>query len=58
VKEAVLKKMRTNVHEPFTVCEGDERLGAVLVEVDERTGRATSIEALHLPLPQGVAATR
>lgn len=51
VKEAVLRKMRLNVHEPFAVAEGDERLGAVLVEVDERTGRATSIESLWLPLP-------
>jgi metallophosphoesterase (TIGR00282 family) len=54
VKEAVLKKMRTNVHEPFVVAEGDERLGAVLVEVDERTGRSTSIEPLFLPLPASV----
>jgi calcineurin-like phosphoesterase len=49
VKEAVLKKMRTNVHEPFSVAEGDERLGAVLVEADERTGKATAIEPLFLP---------
>jgi metallophosphoesterase (TIGR00282 family) len=54
VKEAVLKKMRTNVHEPFAVAEGDERLGAVLVEVDERTGKATAIEPLFLPLPASV----
>jgi 2',3'-cyclic-nucleotide 2'-phosphodiesterase len=51
VKEAVLKKMRTNVHEPYTVAEGDVRLGAVLVEADERTGRATRIEPLFLPVP-------
>jgi metallophosphoesterase (TIGR00282 family) len=51
VKEAVLKKMRTNVHEPFSVAEGDERLGAVLAEVDERTGRTTKIEGLFVPLP-------
>ena len=51
VKDAVLKKMRLNVHEPFAVAKGDERLGAVLVEVDEKTGRSTSIEALWLPLP-------
>jgi metallophosphoesterase (TIGR00282 family) len=51
VKEAVLKKMRTNLHEPFSVAEGDERLGAVLVDVDERSGRATSIEPLFVPLP-------
>jgi metallophosphoesterase (TIGR00282 family) len=55
VKEAVLKKMRLNVHEPFTVAHGDERLGAVLVEVDERTGKATSIEPLFLPLPSSVS---
>ena len=51
VKEAVLKKMRTNVHEPFTVATQDRRLGAVLAEVDERTGRATSVEPLWLPMP-------
>jgi metallophosphoesterase (TIGR00282 family) len=56
VKEAVLKKMRSNVHEPFSVAEGDERLGAVLVEVDERTGKATSIEGLFLPLSAAVPA--
>ncbi len=54
VKEAVLKKMRLNVHEPFAVAHGDERLGAVLVEVDERSGKALSIEALFLPLPTSV----
>jgi metallophosphoesterase (TIGR00282 family) len=56
VKEAVLKKMRTNVHEPYSVAEGDVRLGAVLVEADERTGKATRIEPLFLPLPVGVEA--
>jgi metallophosphoesterase (TIGR00282 family) len=55
VKEAVLKKMRTNVHEPYSVAEGDVRLGAVLVEADERTGKATRIEPLFVPLPAGVA---
>jgi hypothetical protein len=53
VKEAVLKKMRLNVHEPFLVAQGDERLGAVLSEVDETTGRAQSVEGLWLPLPSG-----
>ncbi len=51
IKEAVLKKMRLNVHEPFKVAQGDERLGAVLAEIDERTGKAQSIEGLWLPLP-------
>ncbi len=54
VKEAVLKKMRLNVHEPFAVAHGDERLGAVLVDVDERTGRATAIEPLFVRLPSEV----
>ncbi len=53
IKEAVLKKMRTNVHEPFTVATGDARLGGAYVEVDEHTGRAHSIEGLWLPLPDG-----
>jgi len=55
VKEAVLKKMRLNVHEPFVVAKGDERLGAVLAEIDEKTGRALSVEGLWLPLPDGAA---
>jgi metallophosphoesterase (TIGR00282 family) len=51
IKEAVIKKMRTNVHEPFTVATGDPRLGGAYVEVDEKTGKAQSIEGLWLPLP-------
>lgn len=55
VKEAILKKMRTNVHEPYAVASGDVRLGAVIVDVDERTGKATAIEPLFVPLPANVA---
>jgi hypothetical protein len=29
-------------------------LGAVLIEADERTGKATSIEAIFVPLPSTV----
>ncbi|MDA1195854.1 MAG: TIGR00282 family metallophosphoesterase [Planctomycetota bacterium] len=54
VKEAVLKKMRLNVHEPFLVAEGDARLGAVIAEIDETTGRAVSCEGLWLSLPAGI----
>jgi calcineurin-like phosphoesterase len=43
--------LRTNVHERFTVAVGDERLGAVLAEIDERTGRTTRIEGIFAPLP-------
>ena len=55
VKEAILKKMRSNVHEPYAVASGDVRLGAVIVDVDERTGKAVAIEPLFLPLPADVA---
>lgn len=55
VKEAVLKKMRLNVHEPFTVATGDERLGAVIADIDEKTGKATAVQGLWLPLPDGAA---
>ena len=50
IKDAVIKKMRTNVHTPFAVAEGDIRLGAAVAEIDERTGRAVSVEGLWLPL--------
>ena len=56
-RHAVIKKMRTNVHTPFTVCEGDLHLGAVLADIDETTGRATSVEGLWLPLPSDSSAT-
>jgi hypothetical protein len=51
IKEAVLKKMRLNVHQPFTVASGDVRLGAALAEIDEKTGRAVAVEGLWLPVP-------
>ncbi len=51
IKSAVLKKMRLNVHEQFAVATGSPRLGAVLAEIDERTGRAVSVEGLYVPLP-------
>ncbi len=55
IKEAVLKKMRLNVHEPFVVAQGDIRLGAVLAEIDESTGKAVSVEGLWLEMPEGAA---
>ena len=54
VKEAVLKKMRSNVHEAYAVADGDIRFGAVIVDADERTGKALRIEPLFLALPAGV----
>jgi metallophosphoesterase (TIGR00282 family) len=52
IREAVLKKMRTNVHHPFSVAEGDVRLSAAIADIDERTGRAEAIECLWLPMPE------
>ena len=51
IKDAVLRKMRTNVHHPFTVAEGDDRLGAVHATIDEGTGRAIAVEGLWLEAP-------
>lgn len=54
IREAVIKKMRTNVYERFSVATGDLRLGAAIAEIDERTGRALSVEGLWLPLPNEI----
>lgn len=51
VKQAVLAKMRTNVHHPFEVAQRDARLGAVLADVDPVRGVTTRIEGLWLAVP-------
>ncbi len=56
-KSAVLKKMRTNVHEPFTVAQGDRRLGAAIADVDEATGRSRSVEGLWLSMDRAPVST-
>jgi metallophosphoesterase (TIGR00282 family) len=45
----VIKRMRTNVPQSFRPAGGDARLDAVIMGVDDRTGRAASIERLRLP---------
>jgi len=45
----VIKRMRTNLPQAFKPAGGDARLEAVLIGVDEQTGRAASIERLRLP---------
>jgi metallophosphoesterase (TIGR00282 family) len=47
-KDRVLKYMSTNMPSPFDVATGDVRLCGVLAEVDEQTGRATSIERVEV----------
>ncbi len=45
----VIKRMRTNLPQSFRPAGGDARLEAVLVGVDEKTGRAASIERVRVP---------
>jgi metallophosphoesterase (TIGR00282 family) len=49
-KEIVLERFLTQLPNKFDVAKGDVRLQAVLIDVDEKTGRALSIERLSLPL--------
>jgi len=46
----VLKKLTTGVPARFEVATGDVRLSAVVVTVDERTGRSTQIKRIQVPL--------
>jgi metallophosphoesterase (TIGR00282 family) len=49
-KEIVLERFLTQIPNKFDVAKGDVRLQAVVIDVDEKTGRALSIERLSLPL--------
>lgn len=51
-KEIVLERFLTQIPNKFEVAKGDVRLQAVLIDVDEKTGCALSIERLSLPLHQ------
>jgi hypothetical protein len=42
--ENVLKSFTTKMYAPFTVATDDVRACGILVDIDEETGRATSIE--------------
>lgn len=46
--DKVIKTTKTFEPYPFDVATGDPRLSGVIIEVDESTGEATSIEPLHL----------
>jgi len=46
--DRVLRKFTTNMHAPFDVATEDVRACGVLVEVDETTGRAASVERVTL----------
>ena len=51
-KELVLERFLTQIPNKFEVAKGDVRLQAVLIDVDEKTGNALSIERLSLPMHQ------
>jgi metallophosphoesterase (TIGR00282 family) len=47
--EKVLRRFELQTNVPFEVAKGDVRLAGSLIDVDETTGHARSIEALLLP---------
>lgn len=54
-RKAALKRFLTSLPERLTPAEGDLRLNAVLVRVDDATGRAVAIQRLQLPYVRGEA---
>jgi hypothetical protein len=47
-KEIILRRFLTGMPERFEIAKGDVHLNAVLVSVDEATGRASSIERIDI----------
>jgi hypothetical protein len=47
-KDRVLKYMTTNMPHAFEVATGDVRMCGAIVEVDEQSGRAISIERIEV----------
>lgn len=47
-RESVLKKFLTNLPVRFEVTNGREQLNAVLIELDSKTGHATSIKPINI----------
>lgn len=46
-KEVALRKFTLRTPEKFEVGQGDQRFSAVLINADERSGKAVSIELIH-----------
>ncbi len=51
--DRVLQRFLLQTPVPFEVAKGDARMAAVQIEIDETTGRASSIERLLLPAGEG-----
>lgn len=56
--EMVVKAMTTSLHIAYAMGEGGEALAGALIEVDEASGRARSIERIYLPADRGRAPFR
>lgn len=52
-KDLAIRRMRSHLPVRFQPAEKDRRLAAVLVEADDRSGRALSIERIEERLPDG-----
>lgn len=50
--DPVIQRFRTQMPQRFGVARGNIRLQGALIEIDDLTGRATSIERLSLPLDE------
>jgi metallophosphoesterase (TIGR00282 family) len=55
-REPALRRFLTLLPERLQPADGDLRLNAVLVRVDEATGRATSVQRLQIPFEKGAGA--
>ncbi len=57
---AALKRFLTGMNVPYAVASGDAQVCGCVIDVDESTGRARSIERIrdHVPLPETLAENR
>ncbi len=51
--EVALQRLVTQIPYRLEAAKGDLRMDGVIVEIDEATGKATSIERIELKLPEG-----
>ncbi len=54
-KDRVLQTLTTSLPNTFDVAVGDPKLAAIVVEVDEATGRATHVERILLDADEAAA---
>ena len=49
--ELAIRRMRTGMPVRFATAQGDVRIEGVVIDCDPKSGRATSIETVRVPLP-------